>query len=61
MDGPEAGTVAGSHVGVEGLNGVGAGGLTVLLVHVVSAGSRVVTDPDAEVLDTKRALLVDLE
>ena len=61
VDGPETGTVAGGHVGVEGLDGIRAGGLTVLLVHVVSAGSRVVTDPDAEVLDTERALLVDLE
>ena len=51
MDRPETGTVAGSHVGVECLDGVGPGQLTVLLVHVVGTGARVVADPDTEVLD----------
>lgn len=60
MDGPEAGTVAGSHVLVERLDGVGAAHLTVLLVHVVGAGTRVVSDPDTEVLDLERVLLLDL-
>ena len=60
MDRPETGTVASSHVGVESLDGVGPRELTVLLVHVVGARSRVVTDPDAEVLDLEGALLVDL-
>ena len=60
MDRPETGTVTSSHVGVEGLDGVGPRELTVLLVHVVGARSRVVTDPDAEVLDLERALLADL-
>ena len=57
---PEAGTVAGSHVGVESLNGSGPRGLTVLLVHVVGTRPRVVADPDAEVLDLQRVLLGDL-
>ena len=60
MDGPEAGAVAGGHVLVERLNGVGAAHLTVLFVHVVGAGTRVVSDPDTEVLDLERMLLVDL-
>lgn len=60
MDGAEAGTVTGSHVLVESLDGLGAAHLTELLVHVVGAGARVVTDPDAEVLDLQGALLVDL-
>lgn len=37
VDGPETGTVPGSHVGVERLNGGHSRGLTVLLVHVVGA------------------------
>lgn len=60
VDGPETGTVAGSHVLVESLHSFGPGHLAVLLVHVVSAGARVVADPDAEVLDLQRVLLVDL-
>lgn len=60
VDRPEAGAVAGGHVGVESLDGVGARGLAVLLIHVVSAGARVVTDPDAEVFDLERVLLEDL-
>lgn len=52
--------MAGSHVLVESLDGVGAGHLTVLLVHVVGTRARIVTDPDTEVLDLKWALLVDL-
>lgn len=60
MDVPEAGTVAGGHVGVERLGGIHPRHLTVLLVHVVGAGPRVVTEPDAEVLDLHGVLLVDL-
>ena len=60
LDIPETRTVAGSHVLVEGIDGLGPGHLTVLLVHVVGTGARVVTDPDTEVLDLLGALLVDL-
>jgi hypothetical protein len=52
--------VTGGHVLVEGLDGVGAGHLTVLTVHVVGTGAGVVADPDADVLDLERVLLVDL-
>lgn len=61
MDGPEAGTVAGSHVLVEALDSVNTGELTELLVHVVGARARVVSEPDTEVLDLGRLLLGDLE
>lgn len=60
VDRPEASTVAGGQVLVHGLDSLASGHLTVLLVHVVSARARVVTDPDAEVLDLQRVLLVDL-
>lgn len=60
MDRPEAGAVAGGHIGVEGLDGVCPGHLTVLAVHVVGAGAGVVADPDTEVLDLLGVLLVDL-
>lgn len=56
----ETGTVTGSHVLVEGLDGLNPAHLTELLVHVVGARARVVTDPDTEVLDLCGALLVDL-
>ena len=52
--------MTGSHVLVEGLNGVGTAHLTELLVHVVGAGARVVTQPDTEVLDLGGTLLGDL-
>ena len=60
VDRPETSTVAGSHVLVETLDGVGAGEVTELLVHLVGAGARVVANPDAKVLDFERLLLVDL-
>ena len=60
MDRPEAGTVTGRHVGVESLDGIGSGQLTVLLVHVVRARAGVVADPDTEVLDLQGVLLGDL-
>jgi hypothetical protein len=52
--------VAGSHILVESVDSGNTGHLTVLLVHVVGAGARVVADPDTEVLDLLGALLVDL-
>ena len=52
--------MAGSHVLVQSLNGSSSGEFSVLLVHVVGAGSRVISDPDTEVLDLKRLLLKEL-
>ena len=60
MDGAEAGTMPGSHVLVEALNGIGTRELTEFLVHVVCTGTGVVTQPDAKVLDLQGLLLVDL-
>lgn len=60
VDGSETRSVAGSHVRVESLDSIGSRRLTVLLVHVVGTGSGVVSDPDTEVLDLQRSLLVDL-
>lgn len=53
--------MTGGHVLVESIDSVGAGHLTVLLVHVVGTGARVVSDPDTEVLDLLGTLLVDLQ
>jgi hypothetical protein len=50
----------GSHVLVESFYGIGSGHLTVFLVHVVGAGSRIIADPNAKVLDLERAFLVNL-
>ena len=61
MDRSEAGTMPGSHVLVEGLDGVCPRCLAVLFVHVVGTGAGIVADPDAKVLDLLGALLVDLE
>lgn len=60
MDRPEASTVAGSHILVEALDGISTSEFTELLVHIVGAGARVVTDPDTEVLDLQGLLLVNL-
>ena len=60
MDRPEAGTVPSSHVLVEALNSIGTRELTEFLVHVMCTGTRVVTEPDAKVLNLQRPLLVDL-
>lgn len=60
VDRPETSTVAGSHVLVEGLDGIGTRELTELLVHVVGARTRVVAQPDTKVLDLQGLLLVDL-
>jgi len=57
---PEAGTMPGRHVLVEALDCVSAGEVTELLVHVVCARAGIVANPDAEVLDFQRTLLIDL-
>jgi hypothetical protein len=61
VDGAEAGTVTGSHVLVQRLDGISSAELTELLVHVVGAGAGVVTQPDTEVLDLGGTLLGDLQ
>ena len=61
VNGSETGAMSGGHILVESLNSICSGHLTVLLVHVVSSRAGVVSNPDTEVLDLERALLVDLE
>ena len=60
MDRAEAGTVPGSHVLVKALDSIGTRELTEFLVHVVCAGTGIVTQPDTKVLDLQRFLLMDL-
>ena len=60
MDRPETSAMSGGHILVEGLDGIGAGELTVLLVHVVGSTAGVIADPDSKVLDLLRTLLMDL-
>lgn len=60
VDGPESGTMSGSHILVQGLDGIGSRHLAILLVHVVGAGSGVVSNPDTKVLDLQGTLLMDL-
>lgn len=52
-----ASTMAGSHVTVALCNCASNGQVAVFTVHVVGARTRVVTQPDAEVLDLQRSLL----
>jgi len=54
---PEPGAVAGRHIGVEGLDSGNSGRLAVLLVHVVGTRSRIIPDPDTEILDLEGPLL----
>jgi hypothetical protein len=61
VDGTETRSVPRSHILVQSLDRICSRHLTVLLVHVVGAGTGIVTDPDTEVLDLERALLVDLK
>lgn len=59
LDTPESSSVSGGHVLVQGLDGGGSAQLSEFLVHVVGTGSRVVSEPDTEVLDLQGLLLVD--
>lgn len=60
VDGSESGSVSSSHVLVQGLNSSDSRDISDLLVHVVGAGSGVVSDPDTKVLDLGWVSLVDL-
>eukprot|EP00472_Partenskyella_glossopodia_P012806 CAMPEP_0197515514 /NCGR_PEP_ID=MMETSP1318-20131121/631_1 /TAXON_ID=552666 /ORGANISM="Partenskyella glossopodia, Strain RCC365" /LENGTH=152 /DNA_ID=CAMNT_0043063911 /DNA_START=221 /DNA_END=676 /DNA_ORIENTATION=+ len=55
-----AASVARGELGVHLFDGASEGGVPVLFVHIVSAGSRVVTKPHAVVLDVVGLLLEDL-
>lgn len=59
LDRVGTGTVTGGHVTVALRDGTANGQVTVLAVHVVRTGARIVTQPDAEVLHLQRRLLQD--
>jgi len=59
VDGPEAGTMPGSHILVQGVYSSGAGEFANLLVHVVRSRTRVITNPDAKVFNFQRLGLGD--
>lgn len=61
MDRPETGTMPGCHILVEALDSISTGELAELLVHVVCTRARVISEPDAEVLNLQRFLFVDLK
>lgn len=54
------GSVTGTHIAVALCDSVANGQITVFAVHVVCARTRIVTQPNAEVLDLARRTLVDL-
>lgn len=49
-----------SHILVQSIHRVCPRQLPVFLVHVVGAGTRIVSNPDAEILHSRRSLLMDL-
>ena len=59
LNGTETGTVTGSHVHVEALDGFNTAHGTELLVHVVGAGTRIVTQPNTEILNLHGLLLAN--
>lgn len=61
LDRTESGAVTGSHVLIASMDSIRPRKFTELLVHVVSAGARVISEPDSEVLHLERFLFVDLE
>lgn len=60
VDGSKSSSVSSSHVLVKGFDSGDSANISDFLVHVVSTGSGVVSDPDAEVLDLGWVSLVDL-
>lgn len=61
LDGVSSGAMTSSHVAVALRHSSAHGQVSVLSVHVVSTGTRVVSQPDAKVLDLDRRLLCDLK
>ena len=60
VDGAETGAMPARHILVHGLDRISPGQITVLLVHVVCAGAGIISEPDTEVFNLERFLLVDL-
>jgi len=59
VNGPKSRTMSGRHILVKCLDGICPAHFAILLVHVVGARSRIITNPDAKVLDLEGSLLVD--
>jgi hypothetical protein len=59
MDTPKPRSMPCCHITVQRPHRVRPRHLPVLLVHIVRARPRVVTNPDTEILDLQRSLLVD--
>ena len=60
LDRSRSSTMASSHIAVALSDGTRGLGVSVLAVHVVRSRSRIVSDPDAEVLDNGGRFLSDL-
>ena len=60
VDRPEPSTMSSCHILVQSLNRISSRHLSVFLVHVVSSGARIVSNPDAKVLDFHWSLFMDL-
>lgn len=60
VDGSKSSSVSSGHVLVQSFNGSNSADVSNFLVHVVSTGSGVVSDPDTEVLNLGWVSFVDL-
>lgn len=60
VDRPEPSTMSSCHILVQSLHRIGSRHLSVFLVHVVSAGARIISNPDAKVFDFHWSLFMDL-
>jgi hypothetical protein len=59
VNAPKSSAMSSRHILIQRLNCIRPTHLAILLVHVVRTRSRVISDPDAEVLDLERAFLMD--
>jgi hypothetical protein len=59
MNRPKPRTMSSRHILIQRLDSIRSAHLTIFLVHVVGARSRIIADPDAEVLDLEGPLLVN--
>ena len=60
MNTPEPSPMSSCHILIKRLHGIRPAHLSVLLVHVVRSTPRIISEPDAEVLDLERTFLMNL-
>ena len=60
MYGTESSTMSSSHILIQRLNCQSAGYITVFLVHIVCPGTRIITKPNAIILDSQRSFFRNL-